>query len=151
VETAWLLGDAREAAGDEKGAEEARAALIKHGRQVDARTLSLFFSTKNRDRAEAVSLAEAEKKVRDDIYTEDALAWALYRKGDLPGARAASDKALALGTKDARLIYHAGAIRIAAGDRPAGEKLVREALKLNPGFDRTGAAEAAKLLGPGAL
>lgn len=149
VETAWLLGDAREAAGDAKGAEEARAAVIKHGRQVDGRTLSLFFSTRNRDHEEAVSLAEAEKKVRDDIYTEDALAWALYRKGDIQGARAASDKAMALGTKDARLIYHAGAIRIAAGDKAAGEKLVREALKQNPAFDRTGAAEAAKLLGPG--
>lgn len=151
VETAWLLGDAREAAGDAKGAEEARAAVVKHGRQVDGRTLSLFFSTRNRDHEEAVSLAEAEKKVRDDIYTEDALAWALYRKGDIQGARAASDKAMALGTKDARLIYHAGAIRIAAGDKAAGEKLVREALKQNPAFDRTSAAEAAKLLGPSTI
>lgn len=146
VETAWLLGDAREAAGDTKGAETVRAELVKHGRQVDGRTLSLFFSTKDRDREEAVILAQAEKKVRDDLYTEDALAWALYRKGDIPGARAASDKAMALGTRDARLIYHAGAIRIAGGDKAAGEKLVREALKLNPAFDRTGAAEAARLV-----
>ena len=143
VETAWLLGDAHEAAGDLKGADVVRAELVKHGRMVDGRTLSLFFSTKNRDTDEAVSLAQAEKKVRDDIYTEDALAWALYRKGDIPGARAASDKAMALGTKDPRLLYHAGAIRIAAGDKAAGPKLVREALKLNPAFDRTGAAEAA--------
>jgi tetratricopeptide (TPR) repeat protein len=148
IETAWLLGDAREAAGDIKGAEEARAALVKHGRQIDGRTLSQFFSTKDRDHDEAVSLAEAEKKVRDDIYTEDALAWALYRKGDFARARAASDKATALGTKDARLLYHAGAIRIAAGDKAAGERLVREALRLNPAFDRTGAAEAAKLAPP---
>jgi tetratricopeptide (TPR) repeat protein len=146
VETAWLLGDAREAAGDAKGAETVRAELVKHGRQVDGRTLSLFFSTMNRDKEEAVSLAQAEKKVRDDIYTEDALAWALYRKGDIPGARAASDKAMALGTKDARLLYHAGAIRIAGGDKAAGEALVHEALKVNPTFDRTGAAEAAKLV-----
>ena len=148
VETAWLLGDAREAAGDAKGAEEARASLIKNGRRMDGRTLSQFFSTKDRDHDEAVSLAEAEKKVRDDIYTEDALAWALYRKGDFAQARIASDKAMALGTKDARLLYHAGAIRIAAGDKPAGERLVREALRLNPSFDRTGAAEAAKLAPP---
>jgi tetratricopeptide (TPR) repeat protein len=148
VETAWLLGDAREAAGDEKGAELVRAELVKHGRQVDGRTLSQFFSTRSRDQDEAVQLAQAEKKVRDDIYTEDALAWALYRKGDIPGARAASDKAMALGTKDARLLYHAGAIRIAAGEKAAGEKLVREALKLTPAFDRVGAAEAAKLVPP---
>lgn len=148
VETAWLLGDAREAAGDPKGAEEIRAELVKHGRQMDGRTLSQFLSTKDRDHDEAVSLAEAEKKVRDDLYTEDALAWALYRKGDFTKARAASDKAMALGTKDARLLYHAGAIRVAAGDKAAGERLVREALRLNPAFDRTGAAEAAKLAPP---
>jgi tetratricopeptide (TPR) repeat protein len=148
VETAWLLGDAREGAGDLKGADEVRAELVKHGRQVDGRTLSLFFSTRNRDLDEAVTLAEAERKVRDDIYTEDAVAWARYRKGDIPAARAASDRAMALGTKDARLLYHAGAIRVAAGDRAAGEKLVREALKLNPAFDRAGAVEAAKLVPP---
>ncbi|MEP7125649.1 MAG: hypothetical protein ABJE95_32265, partial [Byssovorax sp.] len=145
VETAWLLGDAREAAGDLPSAEAIRAELVKHGRQVDGRTLSLFFATKGRDTDEAVTLAQAEKKVRDDLYTEDALAWALYRKGDITGARAASDKAMALGTKDARLLYHAGAIRIAGGEKAAGEKLLREALKLNPAFDRSGAAEAAKL------
>ena len=70
--------------------------------------------------------------------------------GKLAEARAASDKALALGTKDARLLYHAGAIRIAAGDKAGGEKLVKEALQLNPSFDRTSAAEAAKLVGRGA-
>ncbi len=46
VETGWLLGDAREAAGDAKGAEEARASLIKNGRRMDGRTLSQFFSTR---------------------------------------------------------------------------------------------------------
>jgi hypothetical protein len=32
------------------------------------RPLSLFFSTKGRDVDEALSLAQAEKKVRDDVY-----------------------------------------------------------------------------------
>jgi tetratricopeptide (TPR) repeat protein len=146
VETAWLLADAKEAAGDAKGAEEARALVVKTGRQTDPRTLALFYATKNIEAAEAVKLAQEELKVRDDIYTEDALAWALYRAGKLPEARAASEKATALGTKDARLLYHAGAIRIAAGDKAAGEKLVREALKMNPKFDMTGAAEAEKLV-----
>jgi len=147
VETAWLLGDAKEAAGDAKGAEEAFALVVKHGRQIDPRTLALFYATKDRDVDEALRLLEAEKKVRDDLYTEDALGWALYRRGRLAEARAASERALALGTKDARLLYHAGAIKLASGDKAGGEKLVREALKLNPAFDRTGAAEAGKLVG----
>jgi tetratricopeptide (TPR) repeat protein len=146
VETAWLLGDAREGAGDHSGAEAAYAEVVKRGRQSDGRTLAQFYATKNRDAAEAVKLAEAEKQVRDDIYTEDAIAWALYRAGRFVEAKAASDKALRLGTKEARLVYHAGAIAIASGDKAGGEKLVKEALERNPKFDATGAAEAAKLV-----
>jgi tetratricopeptide (TPR) repeat protein len=146
-ETAWVLGDARRAAGDEKGAEEAYALVVKAGRASDPRTLALFFAVKGREADLAVTLARKELGVRKDIYTRDALAWALYRKGQLADARVESDAAIALGTKDASLLYHAGAIRIAAGDREGGEKLVREALKTNPHFDPTGAAEAKKLLG----
>jgi tetratricopeptide (TPR) repeat protein len=146
-DTAWLLGDARAAAGDAKGADEAWALVVKAGRASDPRTLAQFYATKGRDHEEAVRLALEEKKVRDDLYTEDALAWALYRAGKIADAKVAADKATALGTKDARLLYHAGAIRIAAGDKAAGEKLVQEALALNPKFDWTGAPEAAKLVG----
>jgi tetratricopeptide (TPR) repeat protein len=144
-ETAWLLGDARAGAGDTHGADEAYALAVKTGRASDPRTLALFWSTKDREHDEAVRLAQEERKIRDDIYTEDTLAWALYRAGKIPEARAASDKATALGTRDARLLYHAGAIKIAAGDKAAGQKLVQEAVALNPGFDVTGGAEAVKL------
>jgi tetratricopeptide (TPR) repeat protein len=147
AETAWLLGDARAGDGDAKGADEAYAQVVKIGRTADLRTLALFWATKDREHEEALRLVEAEKKVRDDIYTEDTLAWALYRLGRFADARAASEKASALGTKDARLLYHAGAIKIAAGDKAAGEKLVKEALALNPKFDVTGSAEARKLAG----
>jgi tetratricopeptide (TPR) repeat protein len=148
VETAWRLGDAREMAGDHAGAEAAYAEVKKRGRQSDGRTLAQFLATKNEDHDEALKLALDEKKVRDDIYTEDAIAWASYRLGKLPEARAASDLATRLGTKEARLLYHAGAIRIAQGDKAGGEKLVKEALAKNPKFDVTGAAEAAKLCPP---
>jgi tetratricopeptide (TPR) repeat protein len=145
VETAWLLGDAREAAGDVAGAADAYAQVVKHGRLSDHRTLAQFYATKNRDVEEAVKLAEEELRVRGGPYTDDALAWALYRAGKLPEARAASDKALRLGTKDSALLYHGGAIRIAAGEVEAGQKMIRRALDHNPRFDLTGAAEAAKL------
>ena len=148
-ETAWLLGDARQAAGDAAGAAEAYAQVVKTGRQSDRRTLALYFATRGAapsERDEAVRLAEAERKERGDVYTEDTLAWALHRAGRTKEARAAMDRALALGTRDPRLLYHAGAIRLAAGERAEAEKLLREALKLNPKFDPTGAPEAEKLL-----
>ncbi len=149
VETEWLLGDAHAMAGDAALAREAYARVERAGRQVDPRTLALFWATRDEHAAEALALAQAEMSVRGDLYTEDTFAWALYRNGRIPEARSAIDRALARRTPDARLLYHAGAIRIAGGDAEPGRRLVESALALEPGFDVTGAAEARRLLGDG--
>jgi tetratricopeptide (TPR) repeat protein len=146
VETAWLLGDARTMAGDLTAANDAYARVERTGKQIDHRTLALFWATKDEHPVDALALAQAERSIRADAYTDDACAWALYRNGRIAEARAAMDRALARKTPDARLLYHAGAIRLAGGDRVSGRKLVRQALKLEPGFDFTGAAEARQLL-----
>jgi tetratricopeptide (TPR) repeat protein len=144
VETGWLLGDARELAGDAAGAQQVRTEIEKKG-TADPRTLALFLATKKLQTDRAVELALAERKTRDDEYTEDTVAWALYRAGRLPEALQAAASATKLGTRDARLWYHAGAIRMASGDQ-SGRRLVEQALALNPAFDRTGAAEARTLI-----
>lgn len=149
VETAWLLGDAREAAGDKRGAAEAYALVEREGRRTDPRTLSLFLSTKARsaaDAEEALKLAREEHQVRKDVVTEEALAWALYRSGLVAEAKASITNARRLGTPDARLMFHEGAIRIASGEAVIGKKLVASALKKNPAFDLSGVAEAKALL-----
>ena len=149
VETAWLLGDARAMAGDSARARDAYARVEHSGRQVDPRTLALFWATRDEHAAEALALAQAETAVRGDLYTEDTLAWALYRNGRIPEARSVIDRALARRTPDARLLYHAGAIRIAGGEGGPGRRLVESALALEPAFDVTGASEARRLLGDG--
>lgn len=147
VETAWVLGDAYVATGDTEGnAQGAFDRAIQIGKQSDRRSLALFLASKNRDIQEALSLAQEEQKVRQDIYTEDALAFALYRAGKLSEAKAAIDKALALGTKDARLFYHAGAIRMAMGNTKEGKEWLERAIALNPQFDFTGRSELDTLL-----
>ncbi len=146
-ETAWLLGDASSGAGDLEGARRAWERVVRDGRAFDRRTLASFYATKGLEPEEAVRLAEAERAVRDDLYTEDAYAWALYRAGRLAEADLAARKATRLGTADARLLYHAGAIRMARGERGEGMALVKAALRLNPAFDPTGAPEAKQLLG----
>ncbi len=146
AETAWVLGDARAAMGDERGAAEAYAWVERDGRRADPLTLASFYAAKSRNVDEALKLLEAERKKRRGLYVEDAWAWALYRAGRLDEAKAASDRALRWGTKDATLLFHAGAIRIALGERDEGLELVRRALALNPRFDFTGTAEAAALL-----
>jgi len=153
-ETAWLVVDANKADGNDKGALAAEERVKKQGRASDKRTLAAYYAAKNLEVDEAVRLAQEELKVRKGIHTRDALAWALYRKGDLEGARREIEAARALGTKEPTLLYHEGAIRIALAEKDKneaakkeGQKLVREALKLNPHFDPTGAAEAKKLIG----
>ncbi len=145
VESAWLLGDARSIAGDTAGANDAYAAVEKEGKKSDPRTLSLFYSTRNEKPVQALALAEEEYKVRKDIYTEDTLAFALYRNGRLSEAKDAMARARRLHTNDARILFHEGAIRIAAGEKVAGQAQVRRALALQPRFDVVGGREAAEL------
>ncbi len=145
-ETAWLLGDARLMTGDSEGAEREYQRVIRDGKRMDRLTLALFYAVKNRSIEEALYLLEAERKIRHSIYVDDAAAWILYRLGRYPEAKQASDQALRLGTRDARLLYHAGAIHYAMGKVKSGRKQIREALKLNPKFDSTAVAEAQLIL-----
>lgn len=144
-ETAWLLGDARAQRGDTAGAEAAYQRAVQLGRRGDRLTLASFLATKNRDVDQAVRLIEDERRGRGGVYVDDVYAWTLYRAGRLDDARRAADAAIRLGTPDARLLYHAGAIQLATGT-PAGRALIEKALALNPRFDLTGAAEARALL-----
>jgi tetratricopeptide (TPR) repeat protein len=143
--TAWLLGDAKSAAGDAPGAAIAYEQVEKIGRQADHLVLVQFLAAKNRDLDEAVSEGQKLLGSRGGPYTNDAVAWALYRAGKTAEARPFADRAIQHGTRDARLLYHAGAIRMASGDA-SGRKLVEEALALNPAFDWTEAEEARALL-----
>ena len=118
----------------------------RFARECTTARVSLMYSTRNVQPDEALRLARAERAVRGDPYTEDALAWALYRHGKFDEARAVSDRACRLGTRDARLLFHQGAIRIAQGRAREGRERVKEALQQNPRFDLIEAAEAERLL-----
>src|ERR1044072_5205835 len=84
---------------------------------------------------DALAVARNERASRKDIYTADLLAWCLYKKGLHAEAKASMDEALRLGTRDPRLLFHAGLIADALGDRAAGAKYLRQALAINPSFD----------------
>jgi len=145
VETAWLLGDALQLAGDVSSAAAAYARVEADGPRNDPRTLSLYLSTRNLRPNEALRLAEEEKRTRGDLFTEEALAWALYRNGRVAEARKAIDQALRHGTREARLLYHGAAIYAAGGNLDGAAAMLREALALQPKFDYWGALDAAEL------
>lgn len=116
------------------------------------RQLALFAANHDRRVDVALDLASKEYAARKDVYGADALAWALYKNGRYQDAAAASDAALALGTRDALLDYHAGMIAAALGDRQRARTLLAAALALNPQFDLLQApvarATLARLEGP---
>ena len=81
----------------------------------DPRTFALYLATRHENGAQAVALARQELQKRADIYTLDALAWALASAGEIREASSLIARALAEGTRDGRLFLHAAAIAAADG------------------------------------
>lgn len=113
---------------------------------VHDRTLSLYLAGPGSDPARALTLAQGEIAVRKDVYGYDALAWALLANDRPAEADAAMKSALAFGTHDAKLLYHAGMIASALGDTGRARSLLSEALALDPSFDPLAAATATDIL-----
>ena len=110
------------------------------------RNLAVVYADQDRKLDRAMQLAQAELNSRKDVYTYDALAWALYKNGKCAEAEAASAKALALKTAEPVFYYHAGMIAAAVGKRAEAQAYLERALALNPKFDLRQAAIAAKTL-----
>jgi tetratricopeptide (TPR) repeat protein len=80
--------------------------------------LALFLAEHDRDIPRAVDTAKAAVSIRRDIFTEDALAWALFKHGDVSDARQAIERAMRTGSRDRQIQAHAHAIR----SKPASPK-----------------------------
>lgn len=113
---------------------ETIANLSALGKTVYNRELAMFYADHDRSLPKALELVQKELKVRKDVYTWDALAWTLYKNGKSKDAADAAERALALGTKDALLYFHAGMIYRANGNDATGAKFLRESLSINPNF-----------------
>jgi tetratricopeptide (TPR) repeat protein len=146
------LGDLYDITGQPSQAEiqyatvETIGTLAALNQQVYNRQLANFYSDHNRNLKEALALAQAELKSRRDIYGYDALAWALYKNGDYVEAQTMMNQAMKLGTRDARLYYHAGMIWLALGDEAQARTHLEEALAINPYFSIVYAAQARETL-----
>ena len=92
-------------------------ALAETGWRIDVpqpAILARFLAEHDRHLDEAVRLAELTAADRQDIFTEDALAWAYFKVGRLDDAAAAMRHALRTGTKDSTIRAHATAIEHAS-------------------------------------
>lgn len=111
------------------------------------RELALFYADHNLKLEESVKLAKKELAVRHDVYTWDILAWVLFKDGRTPEAAKAMENALALGTGDALLEFHAGMIEFQLGRTEHARALFKLALNLNPNFHLFYASQAREKLG----
>jgi Flp pilus assembly protein TadD len=100
--------------------------VVRSGAE-DPRTLSLYLATRHEDVDRAVKLAQQELTNRADIFTHDALAWALAAAGRVTEAQQHIDQALSEGTSDARLYFHAGVISALNNDNKQAKRWLDKA------------------------
>ncbi len=126
----WLLIEALRADGQYQRATEIEVELMKNGATEDRRTLALYLATTHQHIGKALHLAQQELKHRKDIFTMDAIAWSLHATNRIPEAQTYSKRAIAEGTQDARLFYHAGVIARAAGDNEEAMQWFNKAIAI---------------------
>jgi hypothetical protein len=149
-DTLAQLGDLYGLEGQAKLADQQYATVEAIGQlqltaQVFNRQLALFSINHDHDAAQALTLAQNELALRKDVYGYDTVAWALLANGRAAEADTAMRQALAFGTQDPLLEYHAGMIAAALGETSQARQLLSEALGATGGLDplATSHAEAA--------
>jgi tetratricopeptide (TPR) repeat protein len=126
----WTLADALRAAGRNDEAAAVESQLAASGAANDPRTFALYLATRGNQPDTALRLAEEELKLRRDIYTLDALAWAQAASGKADEAWKTMQSALATETQDARLFLHAAIIASQAGEKSSAKSFAAKAAKI---------------------
>jgi tetratricopeptide (TPR) repeat protein len=138
---AAALGDLYQLSGRAKDARAQHTLVEQIGRLSKSsgalynRQLALFRADHGLKTEQAYADAKREYLARQDIYGADAVAWTALKTGRLSEASKMMTQALRLGTRDARLFYHAGMIAHATKRPHEARKYLERALDLSPGFD----------------
>ncbi|HTD32518.1 MAG TPA: hypothetical protein VK665_02565 [Candidatus Elarobacter sp.] len=126
------LGDAEEAARTEDTIETVER--IGNAERISDRLLAVYYAEHGKRLDDAYRIARRELAVRDDVFTEDTLAWCAAMDGRWPEARRRIAAALRFDTENSLLQYHAGVIAQHFGDRETAKRRLERALALNPSF-----------------
>jgi len=147
----YELAESQEAAGLTEQAHATYAEFQKLTTAPESATdeakvdLVLMLAAKASTAPDALKLAEQLIKSREDVWTLDAYAWALYANGNFKDAEAAVSKAIAVGVQDARIFDHAGHIAQKLDQTEDTAKFLRLAVQSNP--SSSFAADAMKFAG----
>jgi tetratricopeptide (TPR) repeat protein len=98
------------------------------------------------NRARAVRLATRAWRAAPSVRSADALGWALTRAGRPTEGLTYAKRALALGSRDALFLYHAGIAARDARDRAAARRYLARALAGNERFSALHAPRARRAL-----
>jgi tetratricopeptide (TPR) repeat protein len=137
AENLFDLAQALHLAGHQKEARRAFAefeqkSLLETNRADNSNhELIFYYADYANQPAKALEVARREYARRHDVFTLDCYAWALHVNGQNAEAIKQISTALALGIRDAKLFWHAGEIELAAGDRAAAERYLRQSAELN--------------------
>jgi tetratricopeptide (TPR) repeat protein len=96
--------------------------INKNTGEVTNRNVALIFADHEWHVERALELATAELDVRKDIYSYDALAWALYENKKFAEADQAMAEALKMGTPEPAFYYHAELIAKGNGKTKEAEE-----------------------------
>ncbi len=105
--------------------------------------LIFYYADYANDPAQALLVAQREYARRQDVFTRDSYAWALYKNGRYKEATEQMETALAIGIRDTRLFRHAGEIALKSGNADAGTRYLQLAAQLNT----VGSEQARSILG----
>lgn len=116
AENLYALAEALEQAGHKDEAAKAFAEFerksLAESNQADNSNHELiaYYIDHAGEPAKALEIAQREIARRQDVFTRDCYAWALAANGNYERADEEIQKALQVGVKDPKLLYHAGAI-----------------------------------------
>jgi len=138
-ETLGYKADAQRALGDTAGAAQTGDLIHAIGalgdkQHITDRLLAIYYADHQLYPGTAYAIAKNELQARDDIFTEDTLAWAAAMDGRWPEAQTRIAAAGRYGTQNSLIEYHAGVIAQHFRDRAAAKGHFERALALNPAF-----------------
>jgi tetratricopeptide (TPR) repeat protein len=139
VEYAIALGEAELAAGRTEDAQahltQARAIHDREERAgMDVAVERALFEADHGSPSAALAFGRRAWKTTPSVRAADAFGWALTRSGRPAEGLVWARRALKLGSKEPRFLYHAGIAAKGAGRNGEARLLLRRSLALNPRF-----------------
>jgi tetratricopeptide (TPR) repeat protein len=151
----YQLARAQDAAGQTRTARVTFSEFEKMANSPEKTTdharldLILLYAASPATAPDALKLAEHELQARQDVWTLDAYAWALFANGQYQQANASMEKATSVGIQSSQMFDHAGHIAQKLKLTSDATKYFHLSVQTNPSSES--AADAARFVSPASV